>query len=59
METSGVIIILIYVIGIILAFLSFRNKEDYNTFDKVWWSIFWLPWLIWKVFNALFKGWNK
>ena len=57
MTTTGVIIILCYLIGIIAAFFILRNREDLSTFDKTWWSIFWLPVLIWKVVDSIIKGW--
>lgn len=57
MTTAGSIILLCYVIGIVIAFLVFRKKEEYSTFEKAWWSVFWLPYLFWKVIDALRRGW--
>lgn len=56
MTTTSIIILLAYVIGIVCAFLILRNK-DMSTFNKAWWSVFWLPILFWKIVDAIIKGW--
>lgn len=41
MSTFGIVLLMVYVLGIIPTYLFFDKKTTQSKFNKVWFSIFW------------------